>query len=147
MDIDEIRKLVRLMVDNELSELDVSDGENKIKLKRGPGGEPVIIAAPVSSAPVAPAPAAGKADAAAEEELIEIKSPMVGTFYTAADPDTEPYVNIGAGVSADTVVCIVEAMKVMNEIKAECVGTISEICAKNAQPVEYGQVLFKVKPS
>ena len=149
MDMDEIKELVRLMVDNELSELDVSDGENKVKLKRGAGGEPVIVAAPALSAPAAPA--AGQVDnaepAAEEEELVEIKSPMVGTFYDAASPDSEPYVSIASGVGADTVVCIVEAMKVMNEIKADCIGTIAEICVRNAQPVEYGQVLFRVKPS
>ena len=148
MDMEEIKELVRLMVDNELSELDVSDGENKVKLKRGAGGEPVIVAAPAS---LAPAPAPVQADSAepvtVEEEFIEIKSPMVGTFYDAADPDSEPYASVGSGVGADTVVCIVEAMKVMNEIKADCTGTIIEICVKNAQPVEYGQVLFKVKPA
>ena len=141
MDIDEIRELVRLMVDNELAELDVSDGENKIKLKRGAGGEPVVIAAPVPQAgPVEVAPAV-------EDSLVEIRSPMVGTFYIATSPDTEAFVSIGSDVGEDTVVCIVEAMKVMNEIKAECIGTIVEICVRNAQPVEYGQVLFKVKPS
>ncbi len=146
MDMDEIKELVRLMVDNELSELDVSDGENKVKLKRGAGGEPVMVAAPASLAP-APVQADIAEPASAEEEFIEIKSPMVGTFYNAADPDSEPYVSVGAGVGADTIVCIVEAMKVMNEIKADCTGTITEICVKNSQPVEYGQVLFKVKPA
>ncbi len=72
---------------------------------------------------------------------------MVGTFYAAPSPDSEPYVAVGAAVGDDTVVCIIEAMKVMNEIKAECAGTIVEICVKNAQPVEYGQVLFRVRPS
>ena len=72
---------------------------------------------------------------------------MVGTFYAAPGPDSDPFAKVGAGVSDDTTVCIVEAMKVMNEIKAECVGTIAEVCARNAQPVEYGQVLFRVKPS
>jgi acetyl-CoA carboxylase biotin carboxyl carrier protein len=147
MDMDEIKELVRLMVDNELSELDVSDGENKVKLKRGAGGEPVIVAAPASLSPV-PAPAqAVSGEPVDTEEFIEIKSPMVGTFYSADDPDSEPYMSIGSNVSADTIVCIVEAMKVMNEIKADCTGTITEICVKNAQPVEYGQVLFKVKPT
>ncbi len=147
MDMDEIKELVRLMVENELSELDVSDGENKVKLKRGAGGEPVIVAAPAPAPAAAPVQTGIAAPTAAEEELIEIKSPMVGTFYAAADPDSEPNVSVGSGVDADTVVCIVEAMKVMNEIKADCTGTITEICVKNAQPVEYGQVLFKVKPA
>lgn len=146
MDIEEIRELIRLMVDNDLAELDVSDGENKVKLKRGADGEPVIVAAP---APAASAPQAGPVEAApaADDGLVEIKSPMVGTFYSATSPDSEDLVSIGSGVGEDTVVCIVEAMKVMNEIKAECIGTIAEVCVRNAQPVEYGQVLFKVKPS
>ncbi|MDY7010809.1 MAG: acetyl-CoA carboxylase biotin carboxyl carrier protein [Planctomycetota bacterium] len=146
MDIDRIKELVRLMVDNDLAELDVSDGENKVKLKRGAGYEPVVVAAPAPVAPVA-----GQAEkvepAAVEENIVEIKSPMVGTYYSAEGPDSEPYVSIGSGVGKDTVVCLIEAMKVMNEIKADCAGTISEICVKNAQPVEYGQVLFKIKPS
>jgi len=78
--------------------------------------------------------------------LIEVKSPMVGTFYATPSPDSDPYVHVGAAVADDTIVCIVEAMKVMNEIKAECAGTIAEVCVKNAQPVEFGQVLFRVKP-
>ncbi len=148
MDINEIRELVRLMVDNDLAELDVSDGENKVKLKRGADDKPVIVAAPV---PAAAVPSDGKADsvkpAIIEENLIEIKSPMVGTFYNAASPDSEPYVSIGSGVGADTVVCLIEAMKVMNEIKADCSGAVAEICVRSAQPVEYGQVLFRIRPS
>lgn len=144
MDINEIRELVRLMVDNELAELDVSDGENKVKLKRGADDKPVIVAAPV---PTAPAQADSVEPAVIEENLIEIKSPMVGTFYNAASPDSEPYVSIASGVGADTVVCLIEAMKVMNEIKADCNGVIAEICVRNAQPVEYGQVLFRIRPS
>jgi len=78
---------------------------------------------------------------------IEIVSPMVGTFYASPSPDGEPFISQGARVTDDTVVCIVEAMKVMNEIKSECSGTIAEVCVKNAQPVEYGQVLFRVIPA
>ncbi len=151
MDIDKVRELVRLMVDNDLAELDITDGENKIKLKRG-GTEPA------PPPPPAPGPAASVAPAAAiqpgepvealpAEELLEIKSPMVGTFYAAPSPEAETYVSVGTKVLGDTVVCIVEAMKVMNEIKAECAGSIVEICVQDAQPVEYGQVLFKVRPA
>jgi acetyl-CoA carboxylase biotin carboxyl carrier protein len=144
MDIEDIKQLVRLMVDNDLSQLDITDGEKKIALKRGPSGVPVVMA----PAAVAPAPAAaGEPAAALAEELLEIRSPMVGTFYAAPSPDSDPYVAVGVLVSDDTVVCIVEAMKVMNEIKAECSGTIAEVCVKNAQPVEYGQVLFRVRPT
>ena len=149
MDIREIKRLVELMVHNDLSELDISEGENKIHLKRGGA---VMSAAPAAApAPPAAIPAANAAPAAspaapADDKLLEIRSPMVGTFYAASSPDSEPFVRVGAAVSDDSVVCIVEAMKVMNEIKAECSGTIAEICVKNAQPVEYGQVLFKVRP-
>jgi acetyl-CoA carboxylase biotin carboxyl carrier protein len=126
--------------------LDISEGENKIHLKRGGA---VISPAPVTApaSPVAaPAASAAPAAAPADDKLVEIRSPMVGTFYAAPSPDSEPFARVGAAVSDDSVVCIVEAMKVMNEIKAEHSGTIVEVCVKNAQPVEYGQVLFKVKP-
>ncbi len=151
MDIREIKRLVELMVHNELSELDISEGENKIHLKRGGAVVSAAPAAPVA-APASPvaAPAAHAAPpaspAAPVDGLVEIRSPMVGTFYAASSPDSEPFVRVGAAVSDDSVVCIIEAMKVMNEIKAERSGTIVEVCVKNAQPVEYGQVLFKVKP-
>jgi acetyl-CoA carboxylase biotin carboxyl carrier protein len=95
----------------------------------------------------APAAAAAPAEKPAAAHLIEIKSPMVGTFYAASSPDSDPYASVGAAVTEDSVVCIVEAMKVMNEVKAECSGTVVEVCVKNAQPVEYGQVLFRVEPS
>jgi acetyl-CoA carboxylase biotin carboxyl carrier protein len=154
MNLDEIKELVRLMVDNDLAELDITSGESKIRLKRG-GSEPVVLSPALGSAPVpingvavapaAPAPAAVAAPAA--EKLLEIRSPMVGTFYAAASPDSDPFVAVGAAVGDDTAVCIIEAMKVMNEIKAELSGTVVEICVKNAQPVEYGQVLFRVRPS
>ena len=145
MDIEEIRELVALMVENDLAELDVSDGENKIKLRRGPSGEVVMGAAP------APAVAQAEAQPPAAVEgpgpnLVEIKSPMVGTFYAAPGPDSDPFVSVGSTVGPDDVVCVVEAMKVMNEIKAECAGQIVEICVTNAEPVEFGQVLFRVRP-
>ena len=158
MDIEHIRELIRLMVDNDLAELDITDGESKIKLRRGTAQEVSGMYVPLSSSaaaapPVQPAQQANSVEqetetaSKAEEELIEITSPMVGTFYAAPSPDSDPYVTVGSTVGEDTVVCIVEAMKVMNEIKAGCRGSIAEICVKNAQPVEFGQVLFKVKPS
>jgi len=143
MDIDEIRELIRLMVDNDLAELDISDGENKVRMKRA-GAEPAPPApaqAPAQAGPPTPAPVP------AAEELVEIKSPMVGTFYDAPSPEADPYVTVGSKVSEDDVVCIVEAMKVMNEIKAGCSGEIVEVCVRNAQPLEYGQVLFRVRPA
>ena len=148
MDIDKVRELIQLMVDNELAELDISDGENKIKLKRGPSGE-VTMVNPVAMAPAALVPvAAASAEAPAPaEDLIEIKSPMVGTFYAASSPDSPPLVAAGDRVTPDDAICIIEAMKVMNEIKAECSGVIVEVCVTNAQPIEYGQVLFRVRAS
>lgn len=156
MDIKEIRQLVKLMVENDLTEMDITDGEDKVFLKRGTEVTgPVVMAAPAApaapaaqAAPAAAAPApAAEAPAQPASDLIEITSPMVGTFYASPSPDSDAFATIGTKVTDDTVVCIVEAMKVMNEIKAECSGTIAEVCVKNAQPVEFGQVLFRVKPN
>lgn len=147
MNIDDIKKLIELMVENGLSELDIENGQTKVSLKRGSGGQVITTAAPVIQAPAAVPSAAPVATAALADNLIEIKSPMVGTFYAAPSPDSDPYVKVDARVDDETVICIVEAMKVMNEIKAECRGTIVEVCVRNAQPVEFGQVLFKVKPA
>ncbi len=151
MDIKEIRQLIKLMIDNDLSEVDIASGQDKVAIKRGTGGVPVVTAAPavpVAAAPAQAAPAEKeeKAEKPADN-LIEIKSPMVGTYYSAASPETDDFVSVGTSVANDTLVCIVEAMKVMNEIKAECSGTIAEICVKNSQPLEFGQVLFRVKPA
>ena len=106
-----------------------------------PVSRPSAAPAPQPAVEAEPAPAAEDA-----EELVDITSPMVGTFYAAASPDSEDFVEAGARVTPEAVVCIVEAMKVMNEIKAECSGVIAEVVATNGQPVEYGQVLFRVKP-
>ena len=145
--IDQVQQLVQLMIDNDLSELDVKEGDRKVHLKRG--GQmammaPATVVAPVAQAPGAPA---GGAAAPADSGLTDIASPMVGTYYAASSPDSDDFVAIGDIVGVDDVVCIIEAMKVMNEIRAECAGTIAEICVKNAQPVEFGQALFKVKPA
>jgi acetyl-CoA carboxylase biotin carboxyl carrier protein len=143
MDMEEIKQLVQLMVDNDLSELDIADGDRKISLKRGGGGPVSVVPAPAAvSASTAIAPRAGPT-----ENLVDIRSPMVGTLYAAPSPDSDPYVTVGLAINEESVVCIIEAMKVMNEIKAECSGTVVEICVRNAQPVEYGQVLFRVRPA
>ncbi|MHC4561275.1 MAG: acetyl-CoA carboxylase biotin carboxyl carrier protein [Planctomycetota bacterium] len=152
---DDIRELVELMQANEITEVHFEDGSRKIHLRRGPSSDAAVPPFPAVTAPtLAPVPAAapGSAEDAARtpaepaSSLIEITSPMVGTFYSAPSPDSDTYVEEGARVTDNTVVCIVEAMKVMNEIKAECTGAIVEICVSNAQPVEFGQVLFRVKP-
>jgi len=146
----DIRRLVRLMVDNELTELSIKEGPKEIVLKRGPAqglpaGGAWVAATPAASA-AEQSPSVAK-EAAPAQELLEVRSPMVGTFYRAPSPDGEPYLDVGDTVEADSVVCIVEAMKVMNEIKADCQGTLAEVCVQNAQPVEYGQVLFRVRPA
>jgi len=157
MDIKEIKRLVKLMIDNDLTEMNIADGDTKVSLKRGPGDHGRVIVDPAVIHPAAPPPALRPAaidkgpDEPADADgprsgLIEIASPMVGTFYTSSSPDTDEYVSVGDRVDDTTVVCIVEAMKVMNEIKAECTGTIAEVCVRNTQPVEFGQVLFRVTP-
>ena len=155
--IGDVRELIDLMVSHDITEVNYEDGDKKILLRRGQAGAPVMsvgtpVAAPgpgpMTTSPALAAEMAGEGDALAPpDNLIEIVSPMVGTFYAAPSPDSDSFVVPDSRVSDDTVICIVEAMKVMNEIKAECAGTVVEMCVKNAQPVEYGQVLFRVKPA
>jgi len=144
------------MKDNDLVEVEIKHGDDKIFLKRSQAQQPTVATVPVispniSALPVGPdatqAPVAEASSAPQlQEELVEIKSSIVGTFYAAPSPDSDPYVEIDSNVTSQTVVCIIEAMKVMNEIKAETSGTIVEILVTNGQAVEYGQVLFRVKP-
>lgn len=150
MKIDEIRSIVQLMSDHDLTEFKVEAEEMHLCIKRG--SEPVISAAPMAQvmpAPVlaAPAPDAPPAPAVDNGDELDgetIDSPIVGTFYAAPAPDQDSFVSVGSTVTADTVVCIVEAMKVMNEIKAEKSGTIKKILVDNAQAVEFGQPLFVI---
>ena len=149
-DLKKIKEFIELMKDNDLIELEIIDGDSKVHLKRPQPGHPHIAQVPVpfptaqTPAPQAQAPQAAEPEHA--EELAEVKSPIIGTFYSAPSPDSKPYVKVGSRVQPDTVVCIVEAMKVMNEIKAETSGTIVEILRKAGEAVDYGQVLFRVKP-
>ncbi|HOM61906.1 MAG TPA: acetyl-CoA carboxylase biotin carboxyl carrier protein [Anaerohalosphaeraceae bacterium] len=152
-ELKKVRELIGLMKENDLIEIEISDGDKKIHLKRPQQQAVQMVSSPLTApAPAAPSPAAElqkpKTETARQEEagLLEIKSPIVGTFYAAPNPDAPPYVNVGDKVKPDTVVCIVEAMKVMNEIKAEIAGTIVEVLVKDGQSVEYGQPLFKVRP-
>lgn len=144
--VEKIRALIELMKDHDLSELDLREGEQKIQLKRGsqaPLYQPMAQApAPMAQAPSAPAAPA----AASEDHLIPIKSPMVGTFYARPKPDSENFVRVGESISEDTVVCIIEAMKVFNDIKAEISGKVVKMLVKNEDAVEYGQTLFLVDP-
>jgi acetyl-CoA carboxylase biotin carboxyl carrier protein len=147
MELEQIRELIGLMKENDLTEIRINEGEKRLFLKRG-SSEPVPVMTVSPAAPV-PLPTAGQTTApkAPESESVTtINSPMVGTLYAAPAPDAEAFVQVGDHVNPDTVVCIIEAMKVMNEIKAEMTGTIERILAKNADPVEFGQPLFQIKP-
>lgn len=150
MDIKEIRALIDLMKKNGLAVFKMEKEGFKIALEMaGANVQPIIqtLAAPAPAAlPAAPVagPAAAPA-AAAPSNLKEITSPMVGTFYASPSPDSPAYVSVGQTITPDTVVCIVEAMKVMNEIKAEVSGVVAEIVAENGKPVQFGQALFRVK--
>lgn len=153
IELKKLKELVKLMVENELTELDLQGQEGeKVSLRRGSNQPVQMISQPVAHAPVpvAAAPAAASAPAAPaadeNEGLIPIASPMVGTFYSAASPDAAPFLKVGDRVSADTVACIIEAMKVFNEIKAETSGTVAKVLITNGQAVEFGQPLFMLKP-
>lgn len=142
--VDRIRRLIDLMKEYDLSEVDLKQSEQQIRLVRG--GVAPLVAAPIAAAP-APIAAAPVGSAAADVDgphIAIIKSPMVGTFYNRANPKSEPFVKVGSAVSSETVVCIVEAMKVFNEIPAEIRGTIVAVLVENEQPVDFGRPLFKV---
>jgi len=148
-DVQKIQELIKIMRDNDLVKIDIKHGDDRISLRRAGPPKAAAMAGPIlTSSPGAPL-GVGNAQPTSEpvrDDLLEIKSPIVGTFYEAPSPDSDPYVEIGDHVNAQSVVCIIEAMKVMNEIKAEISGTIVERRIANGQAVEYGQVLFKVKP-
>jgi acetyl-CoA carboxylase biotin carboxyl carrier protein len=162
MDLKEIKAIIDLMTRNGLSEFELEKGDVKLRVKRGPSGEWISSAA--SSAPASVSPiiqaAAGAATTAASLPAspaatgsatppvangLQIVSPMVGTFYRSPSPDSPPYIDVGQEVNEETVVCIIEAMKVMNEIKAEVSGVIVEVLAQNGKPVEFGKPLFSVR--
>src|SRR5208282_6685891 len=157
MDLKDIKAIIDLMRKNALSEFELEKQDFKIKLKRGVSGPmlpaedtaalaygaPQVMALPAG----APPPAAVPALAPPAASLLEIKSPMIGTFYRAPSPESADYVEIGTEVTPETVVCLVEAMKVMNEIKAEVKGVVTQILVENAKPVEFGQPLFTIRPT
>src|SRR5262245_59557708 len=143
------------MKKNSVSEFELEKQDFKIKLKRGNGGTigaayedaPVIAYAAPQAAALPAGSQAAPAPGAAASTDVEIKSPMIGTFYRAPSPEAASYVEIGTEVGPETVVCIIEAMKVMNEIKAEAKGVITQVMIENAKPVEFGQPLFKLRPN
>ena len=160
MDVRYLKRLIRVVEQSDIHELEIEDGGTRIKIVKGTAIQPAPAAGPVQSAqtPVetqarttsAAAPAAqvsgGVAEVAGKTKLIEVTSPMVGTFYRAASPGTKPFVEVGDRVSLGQTLCILEAMKLMNEIESEAAGIVREICVENAQPVEFGHRLFLIEP-
>ena len=137
MDLDQVKELIDLMLANDLTELSVKDGDKQVALRRGVSDNVVNVAPPH---------AGNQQSESAASDLIEVRSPMVGTFYAASSPESAPFVEVGSEIGPETVVCIVEAMKVMNEIKAETNGTVAKILVSNREAVEYDQPLFLVVP-
>ena len=152
-DLEKLQTLFEMMEKHGLTEVNLKRGEETWKLRRGPQetismvpaahAVPQAVPQPVAAAPAAPAPAPQEAAPAADSGPV-IKSPTVGTFYSSPSPDDPPFVSVGSKVSADTIVCIVEAMKVFNQIPAELNGTISEVLVKDGEAVEFGQPLFRI---
>ncbi len=156
--MEDVKKLVMLLEKSDVTHIEWERGSEKVVLKRGNSfaapaavvAAPVVHAAPISAPVAAPAPAAApapKADAkAADKPGVLVNSPFVGTFYRAPSPDSPPFVEVGTKVKKGQTLCIVEAMKLMNEIEAEADGTVAEILVQNATPVEFGEPLFRIVP-
>ena len=162
MDLKEIRQIIKIVETSNISEFELEEGGTKVKILKhsgtinpSPVSDVQVIAAPIpqqitqiQEKPIQPVPAAATSEDAqndATDNLVEIRSPMVGTFYRAPSPDADPYVEVGQSVSVGQTLCIVEAMKLMNEIEAEMNGKIVKILVENAQPVEYNQPLFLIE--
>lgn len=161
VNMDELRELIALLRDNGLSEFELEREGFRVRLRRGLDFEASDVGSGSAPTPAAPTPvpktssgaAAGSAAPAAsakgsapeDQDLHNIPSPIVGTFYRSRSPNADPFVTVGSSVEADTVVCIIEAMKLMNEIQAEAAGVVAKIYVENGQPVEYGQPLFGIK--
>lgn len=158
MQIEEIKELIRLVNESGVAELEVQRGEDRVRIRRAGVDREVVVGAPAGAAapvyaipsgvmPTANVPTAtGPAAAAATENLYVVKSPIVGTFYSAASPDAPPFVKPGDSVTSKSTVCIIESMKLMNEIEAEVAGTIVSCLVENGRPVEYGEALFTIRP-
>ncbi len=159
MELKDIKAIIDLMKKNSITEFELEEKDSKLRLKRGLNGGPAqaqlddsqsiaAISSPVALPPVGAAstiaPVAALPVATGE---VDIKSPMIGTFYRSPSPESGSYVEVGTEVGPETVVCIIEAMKVMNEIKAEAKGVITQVLVENAKPVEFGQPLFKIRPT
>lgn len=157
MDLKDIKAIIDLMKKNSITEFELEEKDSKLRLKRGlngglvavqPAEEAATVIPMAASLPVAvPAGAVSVAAPAANTGEIEIKSPMIGTFYRSPSPEAASYVDVGAQVNPESVVCIIEAMKVMNEIKSELKGVVTQVLVENGKPVEFGQPLFKLRPA
>ncbi len=156
--VEKIRELLQIMAEHDLAELEVEEADLHIKIRKQGAQQPQYVPTPFNLGQFQhppwqqPALQSGaemeeEGTAGQEDNLIEVTSPMVGTFFRSPNPGAEAYVGIGTEVEPDTVVCIIEAMKVMNEIKAEAEGTVAEILVEDTEPVEYGQVLFLLEPT
>lgn len=153
MDLNLIKKLIKVVENSEVTEFSVQEGDLKIKISKNGSGmvqqvsipQQMQVAAPAAQAPKVESTPATEETAAKDENLYEVKSPIVGTFYRAPAPDADPYVQVGDKVGVGTVLCIVEAMKLMNEIESDVSGTVVKILVENATPVEYNQPLFLIK--
>src|SRR2546423_1140218 len=152
MDLKDIKAIIDLMKKNSISEFELERQDFKIKLKRGPSAgtlpqfeDAMSFAPPIAAVSTTGAPIS--APHAQTNGELEIKSPMIGTFYRAPSPEAGNYIEVGSEVNAESVVCIIEAMKVMNEIKAEVKGIVTAILVENAKPVEFGQPMFKIRPT
>ena len=158
MDIRKVKKLIELLDESGIAEIEITEGEESVRISRYAAGAPaapapVTIAAPAAPAAPAPAPAAAPADSApapapaaeaSDEEGFEVAAPMVGTYYSAASPGAAPYVQVGDRVNEGDTLCIIEAMKMMNQIEADVAGVVKSIRVQNGEPVEYGQTLFVI---
>lgn len=144
-DVQRIREIIELMEEHDLSAVDLQQGDEKIKLNRG-GVAPVYSAPAPAAAPAIPVAGAAAADHA-DAGTVTINAPMVGTFYSRANPESDPFVKVGDVVSEETIVCIVEAMKVFNEIPAECSGKIVEVLVKDQEAIDFGKPMFRIEPN
>jgi acetyl-CoA carboxylase biotin carboxyl carrier protein len=148
MDLRKLKTLIDLVSESNVSELEITEAEGKVRIVKGPVGAPFVMAAPaappVAIASPAAVPAAAPAPAAepAAETGHTVKSPMVGTFYSASSPEAKPFVQVGSVIKAGDTICIIEAMKILNEIEADHSGTVTKILVDNGQAVEYGQPMF-----
>ncbi len=156
MDIRKVKKLIELLEESGVAEIEIHEGEESVRISRYSNAAPVpapIAAAPVAAAPAAPAaapaPAADSSPEAGEGEALPsghvVKSPMVGTFYRASSPGASPFVEVGQSVQVGDTLCIIEAMKMLNQIEADKAGVIKAILVENAEPVEFGQPLFVIE--